>query len=81
MSKVQSQIVFEDPKCACGKKKTFEAVMRLQYLCEIGMPLVVSTLFQKVGNWGSAFMCAFFSFIWKPFCISRHEPPPLALEQ
>jgi hypothetical protein len=59
--------------------------MRLQYLCEIGMPLVVSTLFQKVGklgeNWGSAFMCVFGSFIWKPFCISRHEPPPLALQQ
>ena len=53
MSKFQAQIVFEDPKCACGKKENyFEAVMRLQYLCEMGMPLVVSTLFQKVGKLG-----------------------------
>ena len=40
--------VAQDPKRACGKKQnSFEAVMRLQYLCESGMPLVASTLFQK----------------------------------
>ena len=56
------------------KKNSFEAVMRLQYLYESGMPLVASTLFQNF-NWECAFMtfmCAFLCFPWKHFCISRH---------
>ena len=77
--------VAQDPKCACGKKTKFfwgchaSPVSLWKWHAIGGINFVSEVQFWSVHSWH---LCVFFfAFCGSQFCISRHETPPLALEQ